>query len=68
MNEELKHHASGLAKELKKAAEEFMNKMMPKDLSYDAEAKIVVKSNGKTYEKKAAYKADLSSREIKEDE
>ena len=68
MNEELKHHAKGLARELKKVAEEFMGKSMPKDFSFEGEAKMKVKAHGKTYEKTAKYSADLSSKEVKEED
>ena len=68
MNEELKHHAKGLARELKKVAEEFLGKSLPNDFSFEGEAKMKVRANGKTYEKTAKYSADLSSKEVNEEE
>ena len=69
MNEELKHHSKGLARELKKVAEEFMGKSMPKDFSFEGEAKMKVKAHGKTHEKTVKYSADMSSstKEVKHD-
>ena len=68
MNEELKHHAKGLARELKKVAEEFLGKSLPNDFSFEGEAKMKVRANGKTYERTASYSAAMSTIEVNDED